>query len=869
LPFELLYDGNFLITSKLQLIRQVSDWGQKRKLEPENRPLKLLFMACSPIDAKPALDFEKEEDTIFEVTKDLPIEVDIEDTGSLQGLGERLATTQYDIVHLTGHVDIDENGNPFFWMENDEGHKFQVFPAQLCEKLKLNLPKLIFLSGCRTGQVSEHVAAVSFAQQLVAGHVSTALGWGLPVTDVGARLAAQILFYDLSRGKNILDSVFRARQELLANRSNDWSILRIFSDGSPLHVPMVKEGQIKRPKLRELQYRYLQSSQVKVLEKGFIGRRRQIQRGLRCLRKDDKKVGLLLYGTGGLGKSCLTGKFCDRLKDHILILVHGELNSVTLYEALKDGFIRANDKEGLKILEEREELPDKIRRLCSSVFQARNYLIILDDFEKNMPKASEGVFEVSAQAVPNLETLIKFLPYSGKMTQLIITSRYTFTFTFDGIDIVRERLEPISLTSFRDADEQKKVLELHNIANCSNSEIRQQMIQLGHGNPRLMEALDALVGETKGFDFSGLLAKAKNKEVEFIQELVLRQLLEIQSEEFKNFLRRSAVYRLPIIRKGIERVSGDINDLESLIEKAVQLSLMEKDTTHKDSVRYWVTPLLREEIFDELKKEEQRRCHQAATSYYQFILTESSTYLPIYSMELILHALNAGLDEIAIEESGGRFLPFLRQTLAYKESLWWGEYILSQIHEKKKDKNYSKFLFELGFVNHEMGNDRQAIDYFEQALTIDKEIYGDKHPNIATTLNNIGSAWDALGEHKKAIGYFEQALTIDKEIYGDKHPNIATTLNNIGSAWDALGEHKKAIEYFEQALTIDKEIFGEKHPSVARDINNIGGAWLGLKDFKRAKEYFQKAYEILREFYSDDHPHTKNVKTWLDALKKA
>ncbi|MCD6456533.1 MAG: hypothetical protein J7K81_07090 [Methanophagales archaeon] len=58
----------------------------------------------------------------------------------------------------------------------------------------------------------------------------------------------------------------------------------------------------KRPKLRELQYAFLENSRVKVLEKGFIGRRRQIQQGLRCLRKD-------------MGKSCLAGKFCDRFKD--------------------------------------------------------------------------------------------------------------------------------------------------------------------------------------------------------------------------------------------------------------------------------------------------------------------------------------------------------------------------------------------------------------------------------------------------------------------------------------------------------------------------------------------------------------------------
>ncbi|MBE9594339.1 MAG: hypothetical protein IMF19_12780, partial [Proteobacteria bacterium] len=235
---------------------------------------------------------------------------------------------------------------------------------------------------------------------------------------------------------NILDAVLRTRYELYNHYPTDWSLLRLFSDGSPLHVPLVAKGQKKPLKPRERQYSFLENSQVKVLKKGFIGRRRQVQQGLRGLRKEDNKVGLLLYGTGGLGKSCLAGKFCDRFKDHTLIIVHGELNAVTFHEALKHSFRRAKDDDGLKILEEKEEIHDKIERLCYSAFLNRNYLIVLDDFEKNMPEREKGILDLSLESVPILEALLKYLTYSDKKTQLIITSRHTFSLTFDGKDLV-------------------------------------------------------------------------------------------------------------------------------------------------------------------------------------------------------------------------------------------------------------------------------------------------------------------------------------------------------------------------------------------------------------------------------------------------
>ena len=853
LPFELLYHTGFLVPSRIHLIRRVSDRGSKKKPEPEERPLKILFMACSPLDTYPVLAFEKEEDTFFEVTKNLPVDIDVEDTGSLEGLGEMLETNEYDVVHITGHADIDEKGSPIFWMEDDEGLAVQVKPAQLWKTLSLNLPKLVFLSGCRTGEAPEHAAALSFAHNLVLGHVSSVLGWGLPVSDVGARLAAKTLYHDLSRGKNILDAVLRTRYELYNHYPTDWSLLRLFSDGSPLHLPLVAKGQEKPLKPRELQYTFLENSQVKVLRKGFIGRRRQIQLGLRCLRSDSKKIGLLLHGTGGLGKSCLAGKFCDRFKNHTLIIVHGDLNAVTFHEALKDAFFRADkDILGLNILKEQEEMPDKIRGLCSSAFQKRNYLILLDDFEKNMPEWKKGVLDISPEAVPILEALLKYLPYSGKMTQLIITSRHTFSLTFDGKDLIRERLEHIGLTSFRDADERKKVSELNNIASYPDPRIKHQLIETGRGNPRLMESLNALVGEVK--DVTSLLSKAKGKQEEFVQELVLRQLLESQPEEFQTFLRRSAVYRLPVLKDGIGFVSEGITDWESEAEKAVRFSLMEQDSTR--NVRYWVSPLLREDIFAELQAEEQKQCHEVAVSYYRDFLHDSSDlYDPISGAELIEHALKSGQNDIAIEEAGARFLPYLRHSLAYREALTLGDKILSHIVEPKSDGKYGKFMYELGWLYYDTGDALQAIEHSKQALSIDKEVYGERHPNVARDLNNIGVACVALGEPKKALEYYEQALSIDKEVYGERHPNVARDLNNIGVACVALGEPKKALEYYEQALSIDKEVYGERHPNVVATLNNIGMAWYALGKPKKALGYYEQALSIAKEVYGERHPN--------------
>ncbi|MGD2248926.1 MAG: tetratricopeptide repeat protein [Candidatus Methanofastidiosia archaeon] len=850
LPYELLYTSTFLVPSKIHVIRQVSEYGCKKKVESKDRPLKVLFMACSPEGVKPVLDFEKEEETILDVTKDLPVTIDVEDTGSLEGLKNRL-NHFYDVIHISGHADIDDKG-PLFSMEDETGYPVPVRPSELWDVIKVNPPHLLFLSGCRTGEAPVHKAAVSFAHDLVEKHSSPVLGWGLKVLDPGARIAAGALYFELSRGKSILNAVFSARRELYDNKWPDWSLLRLFSDGTPLYMPLVEKGQKVEVKARDIQYAYLLNSQVKVLKKGFVGRRRQIQRGIQTLKNNEEKIGLLLHGTGGLGKSCLAGKFCDRFKDHALVIVKGELNAMTFLNGLEYGLARAEDQKGLQILQAKEEIVKKVMLLCSTSFREKKYLIVLDDFEENLKGFKQGDPVLSGEAAPILGILLYALPLACKSTQVIITSRYTFDLVIDGKDLVSERLECIGLTSFRGADERKKVAELESIDEYPDKDTRQKLVEAGRGNPRLMEALNALLQVEKDIDVTVLLQRVEGKQEEFVQDLVLREILHSQSEEFQKVIKYSAVFGLPVSKKGLNLVCRDVDEWDTFVDTGVQLSLMEENKIG-DMGYYWVTPLLREEVFGELSEEEKMFCHTAAVVYYKKVLSLMEGYSSLYASELIEHALKCGKEDIALEE-GGTLLKYLGYILAYAEALQKGEYILSQLQKLERNEKFARFLNEFGVIYKSIGDSKKAVDYYEKALEIGREVYGERHPDVATYLNNLGLAWDSLGDSKKAIDYYEKALEIGREVYGERHPDVATYLNNLGAAWYSLGDYKKGIKYCEYALSVDREVYGERHPSVARDLNNLGLAWDSLGDSKKAIDYYEKALEIGREVYGDRHP---------------
>ncbi|MCP5104396.1 MAG: CHAT domain-containing protein [bacterium] len=646
-PFELLaHDNKFLLPHRLHLDRYVSDWGVEKDIPPKDRPLKLLFMACSALDVKPVLDYEREEEAIYQVTGNLTIDMEVEDSGSLEGLRSHLEREQYDVVHLSGHADIDEKGRPFFIMENKTGHQHNVFPDELWrDALIENPPRLLLLSGCRTGETPDNpdsTAAVSYSRQLVENYnVPAVIGWGRSVSDNEAIHAQKMLFHELCRGKSILDAVQRARYELLTDFRDStypaWPLLRLFSSGIPLN-PIVQKGQRMKPKTRRMKHVFLENSRVKVLAEGFVGRRRQIQTGLRALEQDYYKVGIMILGAGGLGKSCLAGKICERFTDFTLIIVHGKLDADSLERALTDAFISSQDEKGREILSQETTMAKKLANLCATSFKEKNYLLLLDDFDQNLAGADKGSpGPLRREAGDLLKVLFRYLPFSGKMTQMIVTGRYDFSLLEQNQDMVKERLDKVWLTSFGELEQQKKVTELENIINCKDQLLESKLVSAGRGNPLLMEWLDEVVGEMAAKEESQLLAAVKNRQEEFIREHAIREVLQQGGEQLARFLGWFSIFRRPVLEEGAAGTAekAGLEKWNQLLHQGMALSLVEFDQAHRS---YQVTPLLREELLNSMK--ELQASHEAAVEYYRKIYANQRDQA--LAEELTFHSSGCG-----------------------------------------------------------------------------------------------------------------------------------------------------------------------------------------------------------------------------------
>ena len=84
---------------------------------------------------------------------------------------------------------------------------------------------------------------------------------------------------------------------------------------------------------------------------------------------------------------------------------------------------------------------------------------------------------------------------------------------------------------------------------------------------------------------------------------------------------------------------------------------------------------------------------------------------------------------------------------------------IAQVEEKKQRRDEALRLNELGEQLFRRGVYREALNNFEQALVIFREI--EERQGEGLILNNIGVVYVNLGEYTKALDYYQQSLAIN------------------------------------------------------------------------------------------------------------
>ncbi len=846
LPWEVLHDGVSFLVQRVPAIipvRWVSDSTVKKLTiegEPENRALQVLFMATSPLNVEPVLEFEAEEARILEATARQPLALTVEESGCLSELGylvDGYDREYFDVLHLTGHATL-QNGQPRFITETATGEAFYASAGDIAQELQFRLPKLIFLSGCRTGQAGNGGSVPSMAEELLKSGAKAVLGWGQNVLDPDATAAAAVLYQELSGGKQITEALACTYQALIKNKARDWHLLRLYAAGNlpgSLVTPLRTRGRKSAPPLSVSTQFLDPAGKVKVpTRESFVGRRRQLQNCLRVLTQtslshpyqggDRGGVGVLIHGMGGLGKSSLAARLCDRLPNFERVVWVGRIDEASLVNRLTE---KLDDDEQRKRLQNYdEELKYRLQRVFQQLHEkAKPFLLVLDDFEGNLEPRNES-YVLQPEAVEVMKALVWAIRDNYTSHRIIITCRYDFEFT------QLQYFQKQPLDALHGADLRKKCdrLTAFNAKSQVGEALKSQAQKLADGNPRLLEWLDKILQNTT-VDVAIILNRLAADPVELREQVLAEVLLQQMDETMREMLSRGLVFELPVLREALAAVCENISNLEHYISRAVALGLLE--VSHDEALR--VPRILPLPVIENknIYSQSVRILNQIWRLETEGNLAEDRC------IEIHRLALLGGEKDIAIETCSA---------LAF-----WNQGQSRYRNAAKVCKTTLKFFKDWSIFNNlaraekELGNTKNALKYYHEALNL-CPLFNKKQK--ATILHNLSIIYIETGQPKKAIYFNKKSREISQEI--NSYENLMMVSHGMAIICTQQGKIDDALNYYEKALEAadrieDEVILTQKPRYKAVCLNNIAYIHTLNGNLEAAIPLYTKSIQIMEE----------------------
>jgi tetratricopeptide (TPR) repeat protein len=635
-PWELLADdGGYLAVDTLLRFAPARRLGPAQAAaKPDDYRLGIAFMAAAP-EGVAELDYEAEESAILRAARE-GVDLYVEDSGDPEELGYRLSALEapLPVLHLSchGHNAWRVNGQlqPVLMLENPQGDRRPTTAADLLDALGSYKPRLLMLSACLSAAVGEpgntELVADSLASALVRAGLPAVLGWDGSVADVAATRFAQELYERLGQRQPIAEAAAGARRALLSAtaasggtgdknrmegsglgelsaqekilRRRDWHLARVWL--GPGGGGALVGGALKRSLLRP-DHEYKQVLKVKgdarlvVADPAmFVGRRRELQRGLRVLAGGDF-AGVLLHGMGRLGKSSLAARLASRRRDLTLAVVYGAYDALSILEAIGEALKdhpaarellrQGRDKVRSEPVALEEVLVDLLAGPCRQGAIGKPLLLLIDDLEQVLETSGTDGRRVRTAERVALRAVLRAFDPALSESRLLITSRFPFSLVDDGEELAA-KLFPLQLPPMREITRRKLLRRQVDAARTrpgpgmalddktidERLPLRERALQAARGNPGLQDLLEdrlvlrralpqarveAALKQIEAYLSGGALPK--DEEVrEFLQNLALDQLLEEAGAAGQALLRASLLFEAPVPEAMLAALAAEV-----------------------------------------------------------------------------------------------------------------------------------------------------------------------------------------------------------------------------------------------------------------------------------------------------------------------
>ena len=195
------------------------------------------------------------------------------------------------------------------------------------------------------------------------------------------------------------------------------------------------------------------------------------------------------------------------------------------------------------------------------------------------------------------------------------------------------------------------------------------------------------------------------------------------------------------------------------------------------------------------------------------------------------------------------------------ESLSLHEQIYGILHPE-----VARVYHQLATIYYQLEEKSIAIDLAHKAVIVSERTLGlDCNETILSYLN-LGIFEHGAGNTTLALTYIRHALDLWKMIYGLKHPDSITTINNAAVMLQNLKLFHESRLWFEKCLEICEQVTGKQTVNSATLCFQLAQALALDADAKGAVVRMREAYSIFLSLLGPENRNTKESESWLEQL---
>lgn len=113
-----------------------------------------------------------------------------------------------------------------------------------------------------------------------------------------------------------------------------------------------------------------------------------------------------------------------------------------------------------------------------------------------------------------------------------------------------------------------------------------------------------------------------------------------------------------------------------------------------------------------------------------------------------------------------------------------------------------KSLYSQVFKLYDQGRYSEAAHIAKKALKVAEDTFGEEHPNVAISLNNLAYLYDCQCNHAKSEPLYKRALAILEKALGPDNFRVSFVLNNMAERSRKMGRKDEADRLEARAVRI-------------------------------------------------------------------